>query len=394
MSSSATKGAAAAGRQKLHVFVSSVVEEFAEYRAAARKGIEAAGAKPVMVNEDSPSQGTSSRNACLDAIDSSDLLVSIVGKRGGWTTPSGRLVVEEEFEHARVRNLPVLAFIQEAERDTEADRFVRRLSDYVDGMFRTKFHAPADLQQAVERAVRERSETMSPRDIEGRDLSPYFLPQRRSSGIATTLRLVLEPERQEEVIDPVRIASGEFRERLLELGHTKDVRLFSYLRAKSAEVQGSALVIEQDESTGRHGGGAYVRLELAESGRVILDGSVAGRSGRGGVLDTPWDAFVVDVKNVEDVLSSFLRFSAVLYAEIDRYHRHERFFYNVGLLGLGHRILERNPRPRHSYGISMRNSDAAPAFPTSRALSRAALANSGTEEIERVIVLLERAARD
>ncbi len=106
----------------VRVFVSSVIEGFAGLSAAAaRNGIKAAGAEPVMVNEDLPSKGTSSRNACLDAIDSSDYVLSIVGKRGGWTTPSGRLVVEEEFEHALVRSLPVLAFVQETTRDADAE---------------------------------------------------------------------------------------------------------------------------------------------------------------------------------------------------------------------------------------------------------------------------------
>jgi hypothetical protein len=43
--------------------------------------------------------------------------------------------------------------------------------------------------------------------------------------------------------------------------------------------------------------------------------------------------------------------------------------------------------------MNMRRSDAIAAFPTSRVLSRAALVN-GRDEIERVIALLERGARD
>ena len=393
VSSSTTKRSSANPGPKVRAFVSSVIEGFADYRAAAGKGIEAAGAEPVMVSEDFPSQGTSSRNACLDAIESSDWLLSIVGKRGGWTTPSGRLVVEEEFEHARVRNLPVLAFIQETTREADADRFVRRLSDYVDGMFRTKFQTPADLEQQVERAVRERLKTVSPRNVEGRDLSSYFTPERHTSGGATTLRLVLEPERQEEVIGPVRIASPDFGERLLELGHAKAVRLFSYSRAKSTEMEGASLVIEQDGTNGRHRAEEYVRFELAESGRVVLDGNVTGRSGGGSAVDTMHDAFVIDVQTVDDVLTSFFRFSSALYAEIDPHQRYETFFYNVGLRGLGHRSLKRNPHPQQSYGMSMRSSDVIAVFPTSRVLSRAALVNA-RDEIGRVIALLEREARD
>lgn len=49
------------------VFVSSVIEGFAEYRLAARNSIAYAGGEPVLVNEDFPSQADSSRNTCLDA---------------------------------------------------------------------------------------------------------------------------------------------------------------------------------------------------------------------------------------------------------------------------------------------------------------------------------------
>lgn len=61
---------------RTRVFVSSVIEGFAEYRQAARSGIEQAGGEAVLVNEDFPSQTSSSRNTCLDAIDSCDVFLS------------------------------------------------------------------------------------------------------------------------------------------------------------------------------------------------------------------------------------------------------------------------------------------------------------------------------
>src|ERR1700732_549738 len=98
------------------VFVSSVVEGFAEYRQAARNGIAEAGGEAVLVNEDFPSQASSSRNTCLDAIDSCDIFLVVVGARGGWKTPSGRLGVGEEFAHARARKIPALVFLEDVPR--------------------------------------------------------------------------------------------------------------------------------------------------------------------------------------------------------------------------------------------------------------------------------------
>src|SRR5436305_910571 len=102
------------------VFVSAVIEGFEAHRQAASRAIEAAGGEPILVNEQFPSVAVSSRNACLDAVESCDYCVLIVGERGGWRTPSGRLVVEEELEHALSRKLPVLVFIQDTVQDTDA----------------------------------------------------------------------------------------------------------------------------------------------------------------------------------------------------------------------------------------------------------------------------------
>jgi len=247
------------------VFVSSVIEGFADYRTAARKGIEAAGGTPVMVNEDLPSQITSSRNACLTAIESSDYVLSIVGKRGGWTTPSGRLVVEEEFEHARVHNRPVLAFVQDTPRDADAEHFVRRLSDYVDGMFRTKFQTPTDLEEQVERAVQERLANVSPRNVEGRDLSSYFEAERHSSGAATMLRLVLEPERQEEVIDPVKIASPRSMPSAYGTAKNQDAARHQSDRSRAAPAR-------RGQGTGRGARQARASLDLGVAARAAEKG--------------------------------------------------------------------------------------------------------------------------
>jgi hypothetical protein len=374
------------------VFVSSVVDGFEQYRKAAKRGIEAAGATPVMVNEDFPSQVTSSRNACLNAIESSDCFISIVGERGGWTTPSGRLVIEEEFEHANVRNLPVLGFVQETSRDESAGRFVRRLSDYVEGRFRTTFRTPAELEQQVESAVRARLALVSPRTVGDRDLKSFLVPEGRGSTNETILRFVLAPEREEEVIDPVKIASEEFKERIFEIAHSKDVRLFSFARAKTAEMQGAALVIEQDDARGRHGAETYVRLQVAESGVVVLDGNVTGRNAAS-ATEMMRASLIVAIEDIESVLATFFRFCTALYKELDPFQRHGAFWYNAALRGLGYRSLERNPQPRQSYGASTRRTDSVEAFPASRQVSHAGLKDPRAE-IERVLAVLERKARD
>ncbi|HEX5074448.1 MAG TPA: DUF4062 domain-containing protein [Gemmatimonadaceae bacterium] len=374
---------------KPRVFVSSVVDGFTEFRQAAREGIITAGGEPVLLNEDFPSMITSSRNACLDAVESCDYVVTIIGARGGWTTPSGRLVVEEEYDRARSKKIPVLVFLQNVERDAEANRFARELSDYVAGALRRTFDTPEDLRGEVESALRplmrdsdkRRGPKMSQRS---RDYfsDPYRVAQ------TTMLRFALAPERDEEVFDPVRLESQEFKSTVYRIAHSDGVGLLSYENPKVAAIKGDALVIEQTSHGGHHGEGYVVRLEITEAGELIIDSNVTGRVRRGSAVDM-LGSMVVALEDIETVLAVDFQFAAALYAEFDPFLRHQRFTHDVGLSDLGYRTLERNPKARSSYTMSMRDRGVIRAFGESRLISRADLSNPKSE-IERAVTLLVR----
>jgi hypothetical protein len=102
-----------------HVFVSSVMDGFEEYRQAARAGIVATGGAAVLV-EDFSSLSQSPRTACLDGVASCDIYIAVVGGCGGWAAPSGQLVVEEECEEARHLRLSTLVFVQDTDHDGDA----------------------------------------------------------------------------------------------------------------------------------------------------------------------------------------------------------------------------------------------------------------------------------
>ena len=164
------------------VFVSSVVEGFEVYRAAARAAIHSAGGEAILVNEDFPSIHTSSRNACLDAVASSDIFVLLIGTRGGWRTPSGRLVIEEELEEARRRRLPILVFIEDVEQDGDARTLSKTVSDYVEGYFRVRFQGPDGLGREVVRALRPLIEISQRPTMNSNELSPFFGRPYKSGG--------------------------------------------------------------------------------------------------------------------------------------------------------------------------------------------------------------------
>ena len=374
---------------KPRVFVSSVIEGFSEVREAARAAIIAVGGDPVLVNEDFPSLAASSRNACLDGVDSSDYFIAIVGQRGGWVAPSGKLVVEEEYEHAIARKIPVLVFLQTVDRDGAAQRFVSRLSDYVDGIFRRTFATTQELSREIEAALQPLLLETQPNRTMTHERPNYFANPYVVPG-TTMLRFVLMPERREEVLDPVRLGSEQFRRRVYEIGHSADVQLLNYERPKEWQVVGSDLMITQTVGNGRHGEGEHVRIQLTESGDIVIDANVTGRVTRGGPLSSV-NMMSVAAEDIEAILQLCFAFAAALYDDIDPYKRHQRFTYNVALNGLDYRMIVRNPQERSSYPMSMRDRGPILAFDQVRNASRADL-RIPTAEIERILTLLTRQA--
>jgi hypothetical protein len=372
------------------VFVSSVVDGFAEFRRAAREGITAAGGEAVLVNEDFPSVAASSRNACLDAISSCDYFVTVLGERGGWEAPSGRLVIEEEYEHARLRGIPRLLFLQETARDPAATRVAMELSDYVDGTFRRTFKRPADLCREIERSLRPLFDGGRASAMTAPLLNDYFRSPYRRHG-TPMLRLALSSERQEEFIDPVRLHSTSLLHEVYELAHRADIGLFDYAAAKRPAASDTSLVILQQPESQSHGGEAHVRLELTEGGAIIIDNNVSGRNPR--LARSTLDTMVVAIEDIERVLVTAFAFAAAFYDLIDTFKRHQRFGYKVGLTGLDYRTLERNPRERTSYAMSLRStSTSIVAFDQPRMIDRQVL-SAPKSEVDRVVVLLEQHAK-
>ncbi len=372
------------------VFVSSVVDGFNAQREAARNAIEAAGAEPVLVNEDFPSLAVSSRNACLDAIDSCDGVVLVVGERGGWVTPSGRLVVEEEYHHARSRGFPVLVFLENADRDEVAARFVAELSHYVDGQFRTVYRSLPELAQFVERGVRELMQAL---ELPMADLTRIQSIAEQEPAISgeASVRLVVAPERDEEVVDPIRIQSKDFRDLIYRVGHDPCVALLNYERPKALAIEGGSIVVTQTDEGRRVETVDEVVLKVGEAGTVVVDTNVTGWVNRDTESYGMLDSHVIAYEDVMARLEQSVRFVAAVFDEVDPYKRHVRFAYQVTIMNVGFRTLEKDPKPRDSYTIrhAFREDRPIPILDDPRIVTRGVL-GAPEGEIQRVMALLER----
>lgn len=367
------------------VFVSSVVKGFESYREAARRGIEAAGGEPVLVNEDFPSLPDSSRNACLDAVASSDIYLAIIGERAGWKAPSGKLVVEEEFEEAQNRDLPVLLFLVDGDQEEEAERLARRLSDYVEGYFRVEVESPAELKGEIERALQrlidnptdEQPDMQRVRDPMS---APYDL------GGQPSLRTVLVSEREEEVVDPMTLESEKFRHRVYRIAHALSVKLLRYTEPKSHSLTQDSLVITQ-RSLGRQGRGKEnTRIEIGERGRIIVDASVTEPSQKG-----MGAGMVIDASKIKGAAQRTFAFTEALYDGFDPHGRYHQFLHGAALANPGNRKIadEVNPQQQSfsmSYGAQ---SDHVIAFDAPRSISRNTLREPG-DEIERLLTRIRR----
>lgn len=371
------------------VFVSSVIDGFEEYRQAAARAIEASGGEPVLVNEQFPSVTTSSRNACLDAIESCDYFVLVVGERGGWRTPSGRLVVEEEWEHALGRKLPVLVFLQNGIQDADAKQLARRVSDYVDGFFRATFIDADQLADEIERALRPLLRNPMNPNNNSDPVAEYLVRPHRFHD-QTSLRVAVAPERFEEVFEPVQLASDDFGERVMEIGHAREVRLFGYQFAKDEpRLEGAWFRVDQPLGNDWRNGRQGVHLAISEGGVVLVDTNVTGRVERNNSASMV-DVMTIAIETVEAMIETSLRFVAALYDDHDRYKRHQRFYWNAALTGIGYRTFARSPQEQRSYLMNMSGDEAAmPAFERSRLITRSDLTQP-RKEIERAILYWTR----
>lgn len=292
--------------------------------------------------------GASPRNACLDAVASCDAFVLIVGARGGWTAPSGKLVVEEEHQEALRRGLPVLLFIERGPTDSKAKALIQRLSDYLGGLFRTEFEGAASLESAVFKAVTALQLGGTMRNACNSDLLGGF-ESGHGQWQETTLHYAIVPERDEQVFTSLGIESPDLRNTVMEVAHRKGVGLLSYEHPKVHRVELDRLVVCQAPDP-RSGRSPKVILETAESGLIRVRASVSGLVERNSDLSTA-DSLQLSEEVVCHRLEQCVSLSLALYDEIDPYRRHFAFWTNAALSDLGSRLWVDHLEVRKSYSV-------------------------------------------
>src|SRR5687768_6323562 len=93
------------------IFISSTLEDLAEYRHAVRDAILSVGAMPILL-EDQPASGSSIAEKVEGWIDQSDAVILLLGWRYGAINPeTGKSWIEAEYEAVIRRNKPFMVFL-------------------------------------------------------------------------------------------------------------------------------------------------------------------------------------------------------------------------------------------------------------------------------------------
>jgi hypothetical protein len=365
------------------VFVSSVIEGYEHIRAAAAGGIADAGGEPVMA-ERLPSLAVSPRNACLDGVRTSDVYLVLLGARAGWSTPSGALATEEEFDEAQKLGRPSLVFVEQTEkREERAAQFVRKVSDYVTGRFRRQFADAGDLRTKVEEAVRVlRGDMELPLAEQSRALELLEAEQERSHDLFA--RVTFVPERRVDLISPDRLDSKDLVLDLYERGLDRKVQFFDHALARSAAIsrEGILEIVQRDERGRAHGSAA---LSLSEAGEIALNAGIREAGGR--------DSIRASMSILEGHLASALKrvflFASATFGLIDPHERCSTVWAAAGIVGADNRYLYRDPPSGNSMPVRTGGGGRVMADKVPRKLTRVQLREPDSE-IERLIALFRR----
>lgn len=143
------------------VFISSVIAELCDERAAVARGVRSLGARPVMF-EEFGGRDADPLDAYLGEIETSQIYVGILGRRYGTPLPTRFSATHTEFRHAELHGLRIAVWtVDTQQREGPQQSFLDEArAFYVVPAFRS----PADLQEQVNRRLR---------DIAAEDLAPW-----------------------------------------------------------------------------------------------------------------------------------------------------------------------------------------------------------------------------
>jgi hypothetical protein len=152
---------------RMRIFISSITSGLVDERRQLAGLIEALGHEPVMF-EKFGARVEPSRQECLEAVQSSDVYLLLLGEHYGHRFPeTGQSATHDEFIAARAAGIPCLVFHKTGvQPDSDQGKFIAEVGDYASGHFWADFAGAADLQPLVVKAIRTLESAPSPLTFE------------------------------------------------------------------------------------------------------------------------------------------------------------------------------------------------------------------------------------
>ena len=262
------------------------MRDLAAVRAAAKQAVESMR-MDVRMAESAGASADSPRRALLGDVAAADILLLLLGAHYGAPGPTGTSPTEDEFNEALRLGKPIVALVQECEREPEQDAFVGRVrGDWVDGRLTGSFTDEHDVALAAVRglsnlaagegdqddtlAAQARAETLA-----GSDQRQTF-----SSG-GPRARVIIVPLGGRELLDDAALNDGTAADQLA-------------VSARNLSLVPQELGIEGSDSSsgialraGQEHGQGFVQIELQRDGALVVETSVEGSGNFGFWLVSP-----------------------------------------------------------------------------------------------------------
>lgn len=290
------------------MFVSSVVGDYEDFRAAAAQAIETLGHQ-ILRSEDFPALIGTPQQACLAAVREADVVVVLLGKRYGALQESGLSATHEEYREAREQK-PVLVFVEEGVTHETAQRaFIDEVEAWSTGHVRMGFSTPEDLKAKMTRALHEYELAASAGPVDEQEMlerARAMIPKRSGFGSSPQLVLVVVGGPHQQVLRPSELEDPGLR---------RDVQreaLFGTHPVLDSSL-GTEVMIEETALRLRQG----ENFVLLDQAGAVSVGQPARRTPSRAAMELP----ALIVEDVREALAIALRFAGWMLDRIDSTHR-------------------------------------------------------------------------
>lgn len=306
----------------MKVFISSVINDYAQFRDAAADAVRVLGHQAIRA-EDFPADPNAPQQVCLKGVREADVVLLLMGGRYGYVAPSGLSATHEEYREAKERK-PILVFVESAaSREPEQQVFVDEVQSYVAGHFRVTFATEQELKDAITLALHRYELSVSSGQVDEKEMLARAedLPASgRGMASPPTLYVAVAGGPRQQVLRPVEIEDPALARRIMQEATYGQEPLFDVAYGTKSRFDKGVLVIEQVDHN------AWIRIDELGTVQIAIPARGEGRR-------NSMDSFALIEEDVLHKVGQALRFSGWLVNEIDPVSRLSDVVVIAGLAG-------------------------------------------------------------